>query len=189
MKYFFDAKSLPSDEIAKALSSACAATPGEYQKILEKLIAIIKKTKTSKAKDYLYQKEIEPIKKHKPLTEPTDWGGVTLKKVDVSRDFIQKLLVIGKYGILGFEIHKKKLENLKVLEGECLVFYSNHKSPAWKKGKVTVKLASRGAKFTFQPYDEHGIIALTNCVVEETSTNHLDDLTYIFKSQQVNARQ
>jgi hypothetical protein len=30
------------------------------------------------------------------------------------------------------------------------------------------------------PYDEHGILALTDCVIEEKSDNHLDDLVFVY---------
>lgn len=128
----------------------------------------------------IYNKEIIPISKPARLTERTAWGGVALKKVDVEKDYIQKLLVINAYGLLGFEIHKLKHEQLKILEGVCLVLYSNHADPNWKQGEVRVRLGVPGDKFEFLPKDEHGIIALTNSVIEETSTNQLDDLTYIF---------
>lgn len=161
------------------------STAGEYQKNLVEIVSILRKNKIAPVKILIHTQEIAPIKNGKPLTEKVVWGGVALKKVDVAKDFIQKLLVINKFGILGFEFHKEKLEKLNVLEGYCLVFYSNHKARSWQQGQIVVKLAATGDKFEFQPNDEHGIIALTDCVVEETSTNHLDDLFYIFKASQV----
>ena len=125
-----------------------------------------------------FTQELEMVKKHKPLTEPTPWGGVTLKKIDVEKDFIQKLLIIKKYGVLGFELHKKKKEHLKILEGYCLVFYINRQGK--KNNTITVQLGSVGDEFDFAPNDEHGILTLSDCIIEETSTNHLDDLVYIF---------
>jgi hypothetical protein len=53
------------------------------------------------------------------------------------------------------------------------------------KGVVTLTLGKKGDTVTLHPGDEHGIIALTNCVIEEESTNYLTDLTYIFQSNQV----
>jgi len=137
------------------------------------------------AKFATYETEVIPISKSAPLTEKTAWGGVALKKVDVEKNYIRKLLVIAKHGVLGFEIHKLKHEKLKILEGVCIVLFSNHANSNWKQGKISVELGATGDKFEFLPNDEHGIIALTNCVIEERSTNHLDDLVYIFKASQV----
>lgn len=198
MKYFFEPKNLVSanaqkafrnnpfvQKVASALANQSIHSQTQYQKVLENIIQDAKKSKVPPTKISIHPKELPSIKKHKPLTEETLWGGVALKKVDVGRNFIQKLLVVNEHGILGFEFHKEKLEKLNVLEGYCLVFSSIHNSKNWKKGKITVKLATIGDKFEFQPNDEHGIIALTGCVIEETSTNHLDDLFYIFKSSQI----
>lgn len=201
MKYFFDHRSnlktrnfkklLKNNKVfiksvSQILNKEKFDSKNSFQQILEKLIKSASTNFKTKSNNLpIFSKEITPIENQKPLTEKTLWGGVSLKNVDVAKNFIRKLLVIRKQGILGFEIHKYKLEKLKVLEGACLVLFSNHQSPNWQKGKVTVKLASVGDKFTFLPGDEHGIIALTNCVIEETSTNHLDDLTYIFKASQI----
>ena len=173
MKYYLD------DKVFK--------TKTDFQNFLQFTIEKYNKENKKSPKTKLFDKEIKHIKNKIPLTEQTPWGGVSLKKVDVTKDFIQKLLVVQKYGILGFEIHKKKLEKLIILEGSCLILYSNHKSKNWKIGKISTKMASVGDQFEFQPYDEHGIIAFSNCVIEETSTNHLDDLTYIFKADQVSS--
>ena len=81
---------------------------------------------------------------------------------------------------MGFEYHKLKHEKLKILEGKCVLFYSNHKSKGWEKGQICYKLAKPYDKFEFCPYDEHGIIALKNSVIEETSTNDLDDLVFVY---------
>lgn len=133
----------------------------------------------------LHDKERAFITAEKPLSEKVEWGGVTLQNVDVEKDYIRKYLVINQWGILGFEIHKEKLEKLLIHEGLMLFIYSNHESSDYKEGKVMIKLASVGARAELKPGDEHGMIALTDAVVEEISTNHLDDLIYIFKSSQL----
>jgi len=162
------------------------STTDQYNSFIKKIISIFKDSKVLPAtKSSTYEKEIIPISKSSPLTEKTRWGGVALKKVDVDKNFIKKLLVIAKNGVLGFEVHKQKHENLKVLEGACIVLYSNHASPTWRKGKISIRLAVPGDRIKFLPYDEHGIVALTNCVIEEESTNHLGDLVYIFRVSQV----
>lgn len=155
----------------------------QYNRIVKRIVSIAKNIKIlPDAKFPIYNKEIIPISKSAPLTEKTSWGGVALKNVDVEKNYIRKLLVIAKHGVLGFEIHKLKHEKLKILEGICIVLYSNQAKGNWKQGKISVKLGATRDKFEFLPKDEHGIITLTNCVIEETSTNHLDDLVYIFKA-------
>ncbi len=151
----------------------------DTMKILVKNITLQTSTKPSA----LFTKELEALRAKRALTESTVWGGVTLKKVDVAKDYIEKLLIIQQHGVLGFEIHKKKLEKLKILEGICLVLFVNHKNH--NSRSITIKLAGPGDRFTFHPNDEHGILALSDCVIQETSTNHLDDLVYIFQAGQV----
>ncbi len=159
------------------------STTSQYNNTIKKIVSIVKNIKILPSLKFsLYNKEIVSISKSAPLTEKTAWGGVSLKNVDVEKDYIRKFLVIAKHGVLGFEIHKLKHERLKILEGVSIVLYSNHGSRNWKQGKITVKLGVPGDKFKFLPNDEHGIIALTNSVIEEKSTNHLDDLVYIFKA-------
>lgn len=182
MTYFFETN---IKELKKELSGLQIKNTAEYNLILRKIITIMKRYKLPKVNNLIHKREIKEIFRSAPLSEKTVWGGVTLKKVDVEKDFIQKLLVVNKLGILGFEIHNFKHEKLRILEGVCLVLYSNHHHNDWKKGRVSIKLGFINDKFEFYPKDEHGIIALTDCVIEETSTNHLDDLVYIFPSQQV----
>lgn len=160
----------------------------KYNNLLQKTIFLIRKflkQKNTPKSDFLFKKEIKPILKEKPLTEKTPWGGVVLKKVDVDKNYIRKLLVIRQYGILGFEVHKFKIEELKILEGKCLMIKSCHRERDWEKGKVEIISSKTNDKFKFFPADEHGLIALSDCVIEEKSTNHLDDLIFIFNSKQL----
>lgn len=187
MKYFLDKNSNAELEpLAKIVNNTGNFIKrNDWQKFLKDIVRTLEITSPRIKKTPLFSKEISFVERNTPLTEKTPWGGVALKNVDVEKDFIRKLLVIRRFGILGFEIHRKKRERLKVLEGECLVFYSNHKSRNWRRGKITIAHALPPDKFLFLPRDEHGILALTNCVIEETSTNHLDDLAYIFEADQV----
>lgn len=197
MTYTFDTQHFVSPQTEKYLSpqlieklqdlfaNAHIDSEEQYNQLLKQIIITFKKYPISGISSPLHDTELSAIQKHAPLTEPVVWGGVSLKKIDVEKDFIQKLLVINQYGILGFEIHKKKYEKLEVLEGIVLMLYSNHKGTDFKEGTVSVTISSPHDKADLPPYDEHGMIALTNCVVEETSTNHLDDLIYIFNSSQM----
>lgn len=192
MNYFFDTTSLTSRDIPTfvtkiktALRSETIKTATQYNAMIKTIAAIAKEQKFPQKRSQLHTVELAAISAHRPLTEPTAWGGVTLKKVDVAKDFIQKLLVINQWGVLGFEIHVQKLEKLRIIEGTCLVFYSNHAAKDYTTGRITVQLAKKGDRFTFLPKDEHGILALTDTIIEETSTNHLDDLVYIYPAAQL----
>jgi len=167
-------------KIIEYLKKARVKNTSDYNKTLRAINTLAKTLGIPTTVSKFFKGELSSIQKKKPLTEVTPWGGVTLKKVDVEKDFIQKLLLVKKYGVLGFEIHKKKHEQLQILEGYCLVFWINHR----KKATTTICVQLGGPKdtYTFSPKDEHGILSLTNCVIEETSTNHLDDLVYVFKA-------
>lgn len=166
-----------------AKTNTVATTRG-YNRFVKQLVATLQKTPLT-INDRLFQKEKAALVLRSPLIEKTRWGGVSIKKVDTEKDFVQKLLLVKQYGILGFEVHKRKREKLCVKEGFCLLLSLQHSSKQWKKGLVTIALGATGKRVTLEPGDEHGIIALTNCVIEETSTNHLDDLVYIFLTRQV----
>ncbi len=157
----------------------------EYNKLLQQIIALAKKYPLHKKQGSLFTKALKEGTKNYPLAEPTVWGGVSLKEVNVEKDYIRKLLVVKQYGILGFEIHKEKLEKLHVLEGICLLISSQHSKEGFKQGVVNISLGEKGSKVVLEPGDEHGIIVLTDCVIEEQSTNHLTDLVYIFNTSQV----
>lgn len=147
--------------------------------MLKKVIRIARNKYHFRLKSPLFNKEIKLIKKCQALSELTPWGGVNLKQVDVVKNHIRKLLVIKKFGILGFEYHRNKIERLKVIEGRCLMILTD------RKNKIRLRLPKPSEKFKFLPGDKHGVVALTNCVIEEQSTNHLDDLIFIYNSYQV----
>lgn len=196
MKYYFGSRNKATTKLAyeklgannplvsaveRFLPGSSFSSQEEYARIVSGMLSLIREHPMSIDGTELHSKEIGPIQKGVALTEKTLWGGVSLKNVDVAKDFIRKLLVVNGLGVLGFEYHDLKLEKLKVLEGYPLVIFSNHSSKGWKEGKLSWKISAPGDRFTFLPSDEHGIIALTNSVIEETSTNHLDDLRFIYR--------
>lgn len=179
MSYTFSLTTKPTTPFLQKLHELLAntkpiANETAYNHLLQHIITLAKTYPENKTQGPLFQKEIKEAIRPYPLSEPTVWGGVVLKHIDVEKNSIRKLLIIKQYGILGFERHKKKIEKLNVLEGACILITAH-----------SLTLATIGDKITLHPGDEHGIIALTNCVIEEKSTNHLDDLTYIFPSQQI----
>ena len=137
----------------------------------------------------LFDSEITPIQKGWEFRFPTPWGGVANKDLHTEDNVhfdVRKYLVIQGKGMLGFEFHKKKRESLLVKEGLCIGIASLHGAKGWKEGHVTLTLMKPGDTCTLEPGDEHGIIALTKCVVEETATDDTGgDLYFIFPAEQV----
>lgn len=202
MKYFLDLKNfrsknsykylqvkqvlLFSEKVSAYLKAVKPITSTvEYDELMQGIILLHKNYRFIWPNTFsIYNREKIAIGRSKPLTEKTTWGGVSLKQVDTERNFVKKLLVIKQYGVLGFELHKRKNEELKIMEGLCIILHSNHASPDWKNGRICISFSAPGDIFEFLPNDEHGILALTHCVIEEKSTNHLDDLHYIFAASQ-----
>lgn len=185
MTYRFETKQLAQvklipKSVVIILQNSAVANKAAYNRLIKTLATDLSKIKLSQTQSALFQQEIQAIQENKPLTEKTPWGGVSLKEVDVAKNHIKKLLVIKPLGALGFEIHKKKLEKLQVLEGVCLIFFAGN-----KKGMINVQLAASGDRFVLEPGDEHGILTLSPTIIEEVSTNHLDDLIYIFQAKQL----
>src|SRR5258708_8911310 len=89
----------------------------EYNITLRKIKLLASSLHVPQVSSSFFKQELKAVIRKRPLTEPTGWGGVVLKKLDTEKDFVQKLLVIKKKGVLGFEIHKRKKEHLKILEG------------------------------------------------------------------------
>jgi hypothetical protein len=132
----------------------------------------------------LFDREIQSIHEGWEFRFPTPWGGVANKDLSTSDDVyyaVRKYLVIQQKGMLGFECHENKLEELQVLEGLCIGISSIHGAPGWEKGCVALTFMKPGDRCVMEPGDEHGIIALTNCVVEEKAKNDTGgDLEFIF---------
>lgn len=173
-------------------NTSAISTETAYQSLLSGLDAVIMPyTQSFQTETSLFDYQMGLIESNRSQTFPTPWGGVSHTFIDVDglyeKDInkrVKKYLVIKQRGILGFEIHKEKYEHLEVTEGACLFIYSNHKHKDWKEGEIFLTLAEKGATATLLPGDEHGMIALINCVVQETSSYHLDDLIFLFNSQQ-----
>lgn len=177
----FDREETLIAEISESLDGVSFSSSREYADVIKRVISAIERHPIEHIGCPIYSKEISHIKRGAPLTEKATWGGVSIKNVDVENDYIRKLLVVGKSGVLGFEYHKLKREHLRILEGLCLLLYSDHKSSVWKEGRITLKVGRVGDEFDFLPFDEHGIVAVTNSVIEETSTNHLDDIEFVYR--------
>ena len=133
----------------------------------------------------LYDKELERIGKNE-LTFATPWGGVAFKEVSIKRNHVEKYLVVEQAvkptDVLGFEYHHKKDERLRVEEGYAIFIASDLSPEGLTQGRVTMMFAGQGSTCELHPETKHGVIALTNLVLLETSTCDLDreDLLFVF---------
>ena len=111
MSYFLDNSNLVSKKSKKYLakneiqifkrfaeyvkSVSHISTTFQYDNFIQETISLTINVKFRSIKRFpVYEKEIIQISKSSPLTEKTPWGGVAIKKVDVEKDYIKKLLVI-----------------------------------------------------------------------------------------------
>ena len=133
----------------------------------------------------LYDKKLERIGKNE-LTFPTPWGGVAFKEVSVKNNHVEKFLVVEQAvkpsGVLGFEYHHKKDEKLQIMEGYAIFLSSDQTPEGLEQGHVTLMFAGPGSTCQLHPETKHGVIALTNLIILETSTCDLDreDLLFVF---------
>ncbi len=103
------------------------------------------------------------------------WGGVAPQEVSKKKQIREKLLIIRQAkspsGVLGMEHHTLKDEYLTVLEGYVILMGSQ--SDEWDQGRVTLTFAGPGDTCALHPGNRHGIIAITNSVIEEHANNTL----------------
>lgn len=137
----------------------------------------------------IFDKGMTPEKRKSEFGFNVPWGRVTPKDLHTEDDDhydVRKFLIIQQKGMLGFEYHKKKHEELLVKEGLCIGISSTFGTPEYEKGQVTLTFMKPGDHCVLEPLDNHGVIALTKCVLEETASDDTgSDLYFIFPAEQV----
>jgi len=84
--------------------------------------------------------------------------------------YVGKILFVKKGEALSLQYHEIKEETLRVLEGEIeLVTGSDIE-------KLDSHLVGPGTVFHIPPGTLHRMVAVTDCLLLEVSTNHLDDV-------------
>jgi len=107
---------------------------------------------------------------------PTSWGGVHVLSYEHPQ--VEKFLAIDKERFLAFEMHAEKIETLVGEEGYGVLVYRCESS-----GQLKAETIEPGWTRTLQPGQEHTIIALSNLLVRERSTDPRgmdQDLIFIF---------
>lgn len=135
------------------------------------------------AANFSQELETPLFKKHREIIAgggssviPTGWGGVHV--LSYQHPEVEKFLVVDQGRFLAFEKHAEKTETLFGEEGVGVLVY---------RCELTTQLRSEliepGWTRTLRPGQEHTIIALSNLVVRERSTDPLgmdQDLIFIF---------
>lgn len=94
----------------------------------------------------------------------TGWGGVHITKHEHPN--VEKFLVVDAGKFLAFEKHEQKVETLHGKEGYGILVYRPTGAT-----ELVAETIRPGWSRTLQPGQEHTIIALTNLLVFETSTD------------------
>lgn len=106
----------------------------------------------------------------------TGWGGVDITKHQ--HPAVEKFLVVDAGKFLAFEKHDEKVETLHGREGYGVLVFRPEGSE-----KLVAEVITPGWSRTLQPGQEHTIIALTNLLVFEQSTDPKgmdQDLIFIY---------
>ena len=72
-----------------------------------------------------------------------------------------------------YQYHKKKLETNYIIKGEAEVWLEND------SGIVEKKIMKAGELFTVTPMKKHRVIAITDIILQEVSSPHVDDVIRI----------
>jgi quercetin dioxygenase-like cupin family protein len=107
------------------------------------------------------------IAERAPETIPTGWGGVVVTKHE--HPLVEKYLVVDAGRFLAFEKHSRKEEALECTEGTGVLLYR----PTGKR-EVEVLRLTPGTRVSFEPGEEHALLAVTDLVV---------DLIFLFQPQ------
>ena len=107
---------------------------------------------------------------------PTSWGGVHV--LSYEHPEVEKFLVVEQGRFLAFEKHAEKIETLFGEEGLGVLVYRCELT-----GQLRAEYIEPGWTRTLRPGQEHTIIALSNLLVRERSTDPRgmdNDLIFIF---------
>jgi mannose-6-phosphate isomerase-like protein (cupin superfamily) len=112
---------------------------------------------------------------HLPQHTEKPWGSETLWAQ--TEQYVGKILKVHSGEALSIQYHNFKDETMYVLEGVgCINFYS------LEDGRPTLlkkQLVKDGDSVHIPPTQIHNVEAITDMVILEASTNHLDDLVRV----------
>jgi hypothetical protein len=156
----------------------------EYESLIGKITAVIKHHSSEiSIQNKLFINQMALINDEELDFEVKDWGGVAYQKADVKKHIREKYLLVRQsidpIGTLWLEYHKEKHENLTFKAGYSLITTSEPNQ--WERGQLSVAFAGPNDKFTLNPGNVHGIIALTDLAVfEQSDSSRKHDIYSIF---------
>ncbi|MFH1503105.1 MAG: cupin domain-containing protein [Candidatus Diapherotrites archaeon] len=108
-----------------------------------------------------------------PCTVKKPWGKevwLELWEDSNGRGYCYKRIYINKGEKTSFQYHERKIETNYIIEGKAEVWLEN------EKGKIEKRLMKADDSFTVVPPRKHRVIALTDIILQEVSTPHVDDV-------------
>src|SRR3989344_769390 len=96
------------------------------------------------------------------------WGKEEWLHLD--NNYCYKRLEIKKGTKTSLQYHKDKVETNYIVSGEAEIWLENH------KGEIEKKVLGPGSFITVIPPKKHRVVALSDLVLLEASTPHVDDV-------------
>jgi len=153
----------------------------EYESLIGRITAVIKRHSGEiSIQNQLFVDQMALINDEELDFEVEDWGGVAYQKADVKKHIREKYLLVRQsidpVGTLWLEYHKEKHEHLTFEAGYGLITTSEPSQ--WETGQLSVAFTGPHDRFTLNPGNVHGIIALTDLAVFEQSDSSLKSDIY-----------
>jgi mannose-6-phosphate isomerase len=111
-----------------------------------------------------------------PFTVKKPWGKevwLELWEDSKGNGYCYKRIYIDKGTKTSFQYHEKKIETNYIIDGKAEVWLEND------KGEIEKKVVGSDFSFTVVPDRKHRVIALTDVILQEVSTPHVDDVVRI----------
>jgi len=136
----------------------------KYRAYCNGLASAYRDLKASAPATPTFGKHLAAIAAGDEMVIKTDWGGVDI--VSYHHPQVEKFLVVESGKFLAFEKHDEKVETLIGEEGLGVLVYRPDGG-----GDLKAEFIQPGWTRTLQPGQEHTIIALSNLLVRERSTD------------------
>ena len=165
------------DAFARGLASPVFESREAYLEFCRSAIQMYAKTGVRPPETPSFRGHLEKIKANVGTIIKTPWGGVDIEKHE--HPSVEKYLVVEAGRFLAYEKHEQKVETLHVKEGHGVLVFRPDGSSALKAEVLTP-----GYTRTLMPNHEHTIVALSDLLVFERSTDPKgmdQDLIFIYE--------
>ncbi len=93
--------------------------------------------------------------------------------LELNQHYCYKRIYINKGHRTSFQYHLEKVETNYIIDGECEIWLEND------RGIVEKRLMKKDDYFTVMPPRKHRVVALSDVILQEVSTPHVDDVIRI----------